>query len=589
MTGSSNGDIYGALQSLPGTQKVGEDGKLYVRGGEDRETQIFIDGMHVLAPYTNQAQNTPARSRFSPFLFKGINFSLGGYDSEYGQALSSVLPMNTKDVSLLSKCGINFSPLSCGGGGTYSFGEKSLSTNINYSNLSFYNTLLPDRYDWEKNYSKLSGEMQYKQKLFGNGILKIYLGYDNTQFIRNITDELNNSPKRSFDFNQKSYYVNTTYTNKLKNGVKLFIGSAISELSNNYNNARITGDLFKEKSNEIHLKSWITDKVLHSYRIKLGVESYIKKYNHLYRDIYYVNLLDESIKQNIFATFINNQFRLFHGVYGNISGRLEYSNYNEDLVFSPRVSLNYINNNFQVSAIVGKYYQTPRDTLIVKSNQQALNDESALHYILSTSYNNEKQFFRIEAYYKDYRNLSLLHNNKYKSDGYGYSKGIDFYVRDDKTIHNIALSFSLSYNDSKRLFLDYPVKSTPLFCTDINSSLNVKYYISPLKIYIGVTDTYTSGRPYKNPNIPGFINSKTKYFNSLDLNLTYLLNKKVIVYTSLTNVLGRKNVFGYTYTKTGDINGTYNRTPTELSRNRFFYIGIFISLKSDAAYDVSNF
>ena len=43
MTGSSNGDIYAALQSLPGTQKVGENGRLYVRGGESDETQTFIN------------------------------------------------------------------------------------------------------------------------------------------------------------------------------------------------------------------------------------------------------------------------------------------------------------------------------------------------------------------------------------------------------------------------------------------------------------------------------------------------------------------------------------------------------------------
>ncbi len=34
MSGNSCGDVVAALQSLPGTQKVGEDGKLYVRGGE---------------------------------------------------------------------------------------------------------------------------------------------------------------------------------------------------------------------------------------------------------------------------------------------------------------------------------------------------------------------------------------------------------------------------------------------------------------------------------------------------------------------------------------------------------------------------
>ena len=72
MAGNSCGDIVAALQSLPGTQKVGEDGKLYVRGGESEECQTFINGMHVLVPYSTNAENTAVRGRFSPFLFKGI-------------------------------------------------------------------------------------------------------------------------------------------------------------------------------------------------------------------------------------------------------------------------------------------------------------------------------------------------------------------------------------------------------------------------------------------------------------------------------------------------------------------------------------
>ncbi len=46
MTGSSNGDIYAALNSLPGSQIVGENGRLYVRGGDSDETQTYINRMH---------------------------------------------------------------------------------------------------------------------------------------------------------------------------------------------------------------------------------------------------------------------------------------------------------------------------------------------------------------------------------------------------------------------------------------------------------------------------------------------------------------------------------------------------------------
>ena len=107
MAGNSCGDIVAALQSLPGTQKVGEDGKLYVRGGESEECQTFVNGMHVLVPYSTNVENNAVRGRFSPFLFKGINFSLGGYGGEYGQALSSVLPMETTDVATGDKLGIS--------------------------------------------------------------------------------------------------------------------------------------------------------------------------------------------------------------------------------------------------------------------------------------------------------------------------------------------------------------------------------------------------------------------------------------------------------------------------------------------------
>jgi hypothetical protein len=81
MSGNSCGDIIASLHSLPGVQTVGENGKLYVRGGDNSETQIFINDMHVLQPYDTEPSNTVTRSRFSPFLFKGINFSLGGYSS----------------------------------------------------------------------------------------------------------------------------------------------------------------------------------------------------------------------------------------------------------------------------------------------------------------------------------------------------------------------------------------------------------------------------------------------------------------------------------------------------------------------------
>ncbi|MDZ7845939.1 MAG: carboxypeptidase-like regulatory domain-containing protein [Owenweeksia sp.] len=44
-TAGALGDIVGALNTLPGTAVNGADGRLFVRGGDARETAIFFDGL----------------------------------------------------------------------------------------------------------------------------------------------------------------------------------------------------------------------------------------------------------------------------------------------------------------------------------------------------------------------------------------------------------------------------------------------------------------------------------------------------------------------------------------------------------------
>ena len=94
----ASGDVYGALQTLPGVSQVNDETGIFVRGGEAYETQTIIDGATVAKPFFGETPDIPARGRFNPFLFKGTLFSTGGYSAEYGRALSSVLLLNTYDI-----------------------------------------------------------------------------------------------------------------------------------------------------------------------------------------------------------------------------------------------------------------------------------------------------------------------------------------------------------------------------------------------------------------------------------------------------------------------------------------------------------
>lgn len=67
------GDALSVLRTLPGTSNAGDEGGLFVRGGEQNETKTIIDGLIVESPYTAKLPNVPVRGRFSPMLFRGTN------------------------------------------------------------------------------------------------------------------------------------------------------------------------------------------------------------------------------------------------------------------------------------------------------------------------------------------------------------------------------------------------------------------------------------------------------------------------------------------------------------------------------------
>lgn len=180
-TASALGDFVGAIQTLPGTTTVAEDGRLFVRGGEADETQMFIDGIRVFTPYTPTTNNTPTRGRYSPFLFDGITFSTGGYSAEYGQALSSILLLNTIDEADQNKTEISLMTLGGGLGNTQKWDKSSLSVNASHINLAPYVALFNDRNDWKKPYEAVSGEAVFRRQ-FNKGLLKLYTAFDTSNF-----------------------------------------------------------------------------------------------------------------------------------------------------------------------------------------------------------------------------------------------------------------------------------------------------------------------------------------------------------------------------------------------------------------------
>lgn len=586
MSGNSCGDIVASLHSLPGVQTVGENGRLYVRGGDNTETQFFINGMHVLQPYDTEPNNTVTRSRFSPFLFKGINFSLGGYDSEYGQALSSVLPMETKDVELHDKFGLNFSPLSMAAGGNKSFSNSALSFNTEYQDLRWYNKIFPDKYDWNEPFRKFSHQMQYKIESSGSTVIKNYAGYDHTSLNYHI-DDINDN-QRDMDMSEDNIYLNSVLKTNFNHGWSWFTGAAWSWVRSAVKGAMVPNDKYIDQKSEIHLKTRLTKSVSNSYKFSVGMEDYIR---HFHKGFALANTQQSAkMRYNSLAAFLENQLKLISKMYLNASLRMENYVGHNDVYFMPRISLSYIpNNKLQLSALYGRYSQVIGDEFDIYNNY-IKNESFANHYILSIQYKLHETTFRVEAYDKTYSHLPLYEELQQMTfNGKGHSYGFDLFLEKKIFQGRLNTTLSYSYNHSRRKYMQYPDYVQPQYATTHGGCLSLKYNVPQIKSIFGLSENITSGRPYTDPSQPGMLQKRTKPYLSTGVNVSFLASPSVILYASVTNILNRHNVFNYQYQKTPGAEGSYNRTPVEASRDRFCYIGIFISLKKSHAYEISNF
>lgn len=580
-TASAKGDFVGALQTLPGTSTVDEDGRLFVRGGEAEETQIFIDGIRVFTPFTPSANNLPVRGRYSPFLFSGISFSTGGYSAEYGQALSSVLLLNTIDKPDQEKTDLTFMSVGLGIGNTQIWGKNSFSINASYTNLAPYQFALPDRNNWKKPFEALSGEMVYRHTFNDDSLLKIYGAFSSTNFDL-IQDDINFDDGIRFGLKNRNLYINSSYKNKFGNNWRFETGLSFT---NENTETKIIEDVINNTENSAHFKMKLKKNFSNRFKITFGSEYFITDFNEDYAS-FTEGDFSYGFDNNLFASFIETDIFFSKNLAAKIGVRAENSELLSEFTLSPRTSIAYkVGKNSQFSLAFGQFYQNPKNNYLKFSED--FKAENTSHLIANFQIAKQDQIFRVEAYYKDYKSLVKFDtemanfNSNFNNDGTGYAKGVDVFWRQNGKIKNTDYWISYSYLDTERDYRNYPVASTPNFASQHNLSIVAKHWIPDLKSQVGFSYSFASGRTYTNPNEAGFLNSQAKNFNSLSLNWAYLIDQQKILYLSASNVLGTQNVFGYNYKDTANMNGNFDRQAILPNVNSFFFVGFFWTISDD--------
>ncbi|HHB79738.1 MAG TPA: TonB-dependent receptor, partial [Saprospiraceae bacterium] len=443
-TAGAMGDIGNALQTFPGTTTVGESGRLFVRGGSSEETQTYIDGMHVPIAYTSGSPNIAVRGRFNPFLFKGTVFNTGGYSAEYGQALSSVLLLQTQGFDSKERIDISLMSIGAGLSGTKVWDRTAVTATLDYTNLSPYFKLAKQRFKVNEAWHSISGALSLRQKTGKSGMLKLYATNSVAQNGLEVFDFYATDNKQDYYTKNDNSFVNLSWMTPLSKRWVLRAGSSYS-LDNNditYGQADLSNEF-----NELHTKANLTYLYSPKVSVKFGGEYFaLKSKRPSYRQRLEINNSAAFAEANI---FLSNNFVVKLGLRG------EYDDYLQAFQLAPRFSSALkTGKKSQISFAYGQFYQNPQESFLALNSH--LKFRKADHYILNYQIEKNKRLLRTEVYYKKYDRLirytNPMDSHSYTQDGDGYASGLDVFFRDAKTIKNSKFWLSYSYLLSERLY-----------------------------------------------------------------------------------------------------------------------------------------
>ncbi|MDN3659052.1 TonB-dependent receptor [Ferruginibacter paludis] len=617
-TPSANGDVTSAFKSLPGTQQVGESEGLFVRGGTATESKIFMDGNLVNNFFYSSTPGIATRGRFNPFLFKGTVFSTGGYSALYGQALSSALILESKDLPEKTEADLGISVVGVGGGIQHLSKDKKSSwgVSVNYTNLWLAFNVIKQKQDFFQVPLAKQADANFRIKTKNGGFIKYY-GYVSTNKTGFRSRDIDSAVlKDAFSINNINTYQNISWKDRIGNGWKVNTGISFSTNKDDIvnemqdaDNRKFTGTnplLNYKNFNLLNKARYAQARVVFEKKlfglnaIRFGTDYFYSNEKSTYT-LYDGTKFTQQVNDHLLAAFAETDIYVTNNLAAKIGSRLEHSTIVDKWNIAPRISLAYkVGANSQASFAYGIFYQNPERKYL--PGLAGLDYSRASHYIFQYSKQTKDYTLRTELFYKKYSNLYKTDSSiggreiAANNNGYGDAKGIEFFWRDKKTIKNVDYWLSYSYLNTKRDFLNYPTAIQPSFAATHTAAFVFKRFFLPLKTQFNLSYNFATGRPYyriaKNANDKYVITDagKTINYNSMSFSVNWLPNigkKDARTFTvwvlGVTNVLGQNIVYNYNYS----YDGSRKEAVTPPSK-RFVFIGCFLSFGIDRTQDAIN-
>ncbi|MGD8778339.1 MAG: TonB-dependent receptor [Ignavibacteria bacterium] len=472
-------DFQRILQAMAGVSfSNDQNNELLVRGGSPNENLTVLDNIeiHSTNHYPNEYNSGGPINMVNVDLIKDIQFSTGGFISKYGDKLSSVMVVESREGTRTKGFASNVMLSMAGYGGVFEGqinngkGSWLLSARKSYIDLiagSVGLTAVPYYYDFQ---FKAVYDLSRKHKLslvgiYGNDKINIEGEPEITNLSlagKKDTVDVSNIDVKQYQFaaglSLKSIWSDKFYSilTVSKNNYNSKVNVTNDFTERHYDNGGEVGDskklktryVFNETSDngETALRSEFVLNLNKNYELNFGGSLKFIQFNEqllvdddtVRYDINMDGIFDTTVvlagnfinydfdyfEHNKSYFYINNKFNLFNKKLEiNLGLRYDQFTYSEQSNFGPRISASYklIPGITSLNFAYGDYYQTQSLPLYGDRFQTDVNrklkNTLARHYVAGIEHILEDGLkVNLEGYYKKYSNIPVNENFIYFND-----------------------------------------------------------------------------------------------------------------------------------------------------------------------------
>ncbi|MGE5403040.1 MAG: TonB-dependent receptor [Ignavibacteriales bacterium] len=575
LPGGFEADIFKVLQTAPGVSATGDvTARYYVRGGTSNQNLVILNDVIIYNPF----HALGIYSVIDPDMISMAEFYKGGFGPEFGERLSSVLNVVTKDgnrnnfrttatAGLLSGKASFEGPIPWGSflfTGRKSYYTKVLNKYLNGQDAPF------DFYD-----------LSYKVNFADPSLLK------NGKFVLHgffTGDRINNNDPDRADYNLTNNIIGLNWYQIWASPLYSFISFSSSTFQ-----AEVLPNLSKTKSRDNKVRDLSTNwnfTYIYDSKDELAF-GLINKYlsTKLNMENTYLMRTEFSKQGHEMSGYCNYKFYRYETIGLNLGMRVNFISIAKlrPFLLEPRLSITYRPNPLlSLKASVSRHSQeitTLSDETelisifepwtIIPDNVAAA-EATQLSAGLET-YLNENFSLEMETYYKSLTNLTEINRKKFmptdpdyinvEGESYGLESLLKYQSASLFMKASYTLSWSYKIGDKGRYFPRYDVRHSANILANLN--LGAEWYFN-------VTWTFNSGMPFY--PISGF-------YNTMQIQNPWLTGYELQAYKAIT-MWERDNIKRLPY---------YHRLDLGITKN--FSIGPFnfeTSVSALNVYDRKN-